>query len=290
MSASAGANEAIVLRSLLFVPGDRPDRMRKALGSGADALILDLEDAVAPEKKLYARESIAGLLAAGLADMPIFVRINSLDSPDLAADIALVAASRPAGVMLPKAESGASIANLDRILADAGVEPLILPIAMETPAAPFALQSYIGSSPRLCGMTWGIEDLAAAVGAVTVREDDGRLTAPYEVVRALLLFAAHAAGVQAIETVYPAINDIDGLAAHARRARRDGFSGMIAIHPAQVPVINEAFAPTPEERGWAERVIEAFDSNPGAGALKLDGRLIDAPHLARARRILPDRK
>jgi len=222
-------------RSLLFVPGDRPDRMEKALGAGADALILDLEDAVLPSAKPDARRVVA---------------------------------------------------QLGRRLAERGnVTASILAIATETPAAMFSLGSY-GGARRLAGLTWGAEDLPAAIGAIASRDEDGRFTPPYELARSLCLFGAAAAGVAAIETVYPAYRDLEGLAAYAARARRDGFTGMMAIHPDQVSVINAAFTPSEAEIAHAKAVVAAFEANPEAGALSLDGRMIDRPHLIQAQRIL----
>jgi citrate lyase subunit beta/citryl-CoA lyase len=270
------------LRSLLFVPGDRPERMNKAAGLDADALILDLEDAVALENKPRAREDVAGFLAQPRT-ATVFVRINPLDSGLAEDDLAAILTSRPDGIVLPKAEGAASLARLDRMLSG---ETRILPIATETPAAMFALGSYGGVTPRLCGLTWGAEDLPAAIGAATSREADGSYTAPYQLARSLTLFGAHAAGVPAIETVYPDFRDLDGLAAYAARGRRDGFTGMMAIHPAQVPVVNAAFTPSQQEVAHARRVIAAFDAEPGAGVLQLDGRMIDAPHLKAARALL----
>jgi citrate lyase subunit beta / citryl-CoA lyase len=273
------------LRSLLFVPGDRLDRMVKALDSGADALILDLEDSVAPEKKRQARKDVAEFLARprGRA-LRLFVRINPLN---LAADedLAAIVPHRPDGLLLPKAEGGASLAELDRRLAVLGdTAAHILPIATETPAAIFALGSFGKVTSRLCGLTWGAEDLPAATGATNSREPDGRYTAPYEMVRALALFAAHAAEVPAIETVFPMLRDESGLKTYAARGRRDGFSGMLAIHPAQVPVINAAFTPSRDEIAWARRVVEAFAK--GVGVVEMDGRMLDSPHLKQARQIL----
>jgi citrate lyase subunit beta/citryl-CoA lyase len=274
------------LRSLLFVPGDRPERMEKALGLGADALILDLEDAVAADRKAFARGAIAEFLARAPRPATLFVRVNPNDSAFIDADLAAIVPGRPDGIMLPKAEGALSLRDLDKRLADLGDnDTRILPIASETPAAIFTLGSYGGVTPRLCGLTWGAEDLPAAIGA-TARKEDGRYTEPFEVVRALALFAAHAAGVPAIETVYPAFRDLDGLAAYAARGRRDGFTGMMAIHPTQVAPINAAFTPTEAEIDWARRVVAIFDDNPGAGALTLDGKMVDAPHLKQARRLL----
>jgi citrate lyase subunit beta/citryl-CoA lyase len=274
------------LRSLLFVPGDRPDRMEKALGAGADALILDLEDAVIPDRKNEARQAVAAFLERPRA-MPIFVRINPLTTDLADQDLAAVASRRPEGIVLPKAEGGASVIELNRRLAALrNMDARILPIATETPAGIFALGTFGDAGKRLCGLTWGAEDLPAAIGAATSREADGRYTPPYEVVRTLALFGAHAAGVPALETVYPALDDKAGLAAYAARGRRDGFSGMLALHPAQIPVINAAFTPSGEELDWARRVVAAFKSGDGGGALRLDGRMIDAPHLKLAQRLL----
>jgi citrate lyase subunit beta/citryl-CoA lyase len=273
------------MRSLLFVPGDRPDRMEKALACGADALILDLEDAVATSAKLEARRAVAAFVEAN-SGAPLWVRINPLDSPESDRDLQAVLPSHPHGIVLPKAEGGASVAELARRLGERGnVTAQILAIATETPAAIFQLGTYAGAK-RLAGLTWGAEDLPAAIGAFTSREADGSYTAPYELARSLCLFGAAAAGVAPIETVYPDFRDLDGLAAYAARARRDGFTGMMAIHPHQIPVINEAFTPSEAELEHARAVVAAFDANPGAGALSLGGRMIDRPHLVQAQRIL----
>ena len=271
------------LRSLLFVPGDRPDRMAKAASCGADALILDLEDSVAEEKKAEARKAAAAFMA-GQRLLPIFVRINGATMDQ---DLSAVIPSKPDGIVLPKAEGGGALRDLDQRLTALGdTKAAILPIATETPAAIFALGSYGGITQRLCGLSWGVEDLSAAVGASTAREVDGRYTPLFETVRALALFGARAASVPAIETIFPALNDEEGLKAYAERGRRDGFGGMLAIHPAQIPVINKALTPSAAETEWARRVVEAFAANPHAGVLKVDGQMLDAPHLARARNIL----
>jgi citrate lyase subunit beta / citryl-CoA lyase len=273
------------LRSLLFVPGDRPDRMEKALGAGADALILDLEDAVAPAAKAEARRAVAGFVDAH-NPARLWVRINPLDGDEADRDLAAVLSSHPDGIVLPKAEGGASVAELARRLTERGnATASILAIATETAAAIFQLGSY-GGAKRLAGLTWGAEDLPAAIGAATSREPDGRFTPPYELARSLCLFGAAAAGVAAIETVYPAFRDLEGLAAYAARARRDGFTGMMAIHPDQVPVINAAFTPSEAEVAQARAVVAAFEASPGAGVLSLDGRMIDRPHLVQAQRTL----
>ncbi len=273
------------LRSLLFVPGDRPDRMEKALGAGADALILDLEDAVAPQNKQVARHEVAHFLNQH-NDARIFVRVNPLDSPDNEKDLNAIVPSHPDGIVLPKAEGGAAVTELAKRLSErSNATAQILAIATETPAAIFGLGTY-GGARRLLGLTWGAEDLPAAIGVATSREEDGSFTAPYEIARALCLFGAAAAGVLPIETVYPAFKDLEGLAAYAARARRDGFLGMMAIHPAQVPVINQAFTPSEAELAHARAVIAAFEANPGVGTLSLEGRMLDRPHLVQAQRIL----
>jgi citrate lyase subunit beta/citryl-CoA lyase len=273
------------LRCLLFVPGDQPDRMEKALGSGADALILDLEDAVAVSAKPAARAAVAAFVACSPRTSKLFVRINPLASGMAAADLDAVLPARPDGLVLPKAEGAASISALAEML-KAYEAIKVLPITTETPSAIFGLATYATVRARLAGLTWGAEDLSAAIGAAASREPDGAFTAPYQMVRSLALFAAHAAGVPAIETVFPAFGDLDGLAAFAARARRDGFSGMMAVHPAQVPIIRAAFTPSEDERAHAQAVVDAFSANPRAGVLRLEGEMIDAPHLKQALSIL----
>lgn len=278
------------LRSLLFVPGDRPERMEKALGYGADALILDLEDSVAASAKPAARIAAAEFLSRpNRADskVALFVRINPLDGGLADDDLAAVAAAKPDGIMLPKAEGGKSVTDLLARLAKLGNDSaLIFPLVTETPAAIFEIGSYGGVSPRICALSWGAEDLPAAIGATSSREADGSYTAPYELVRSLTLFGAHAAGVAAIETVFPDIKNMDALTAYAARGRRDGFTGMMAIHPAQIPVINAAFTPSDAERAHAQKIVDAFAAQPDAGVLQIDGKMVDFPHLKQARRIL----
>jgi citrate lyase subunit beta / citryl-CoA lyase len=278
----------VKLRSLLFVPGDRRDRIEKALGTRADALILDLEDSVAPSTRAAARSAVSDALSIDISrrPKPLFVRVNPLDGDQIEADLDAILKWHVDGIVLPKAEGGASVDELARRLTARGnAATVILPIATETPAAMFALGTY-GGAKRLIGLTWGAEDLPAAIGAATSREEDDSFTPPYELARSLCLFGAAAAGVAPIETVYPAFRDKDGLAAYAARARRDGFTGMMAIHPDQVPIINAAFTPSAAEIAHARAVVAAFDANPGAGALSLDGRMIDRPHLVLAQRIL----
>lgn len=274
------------LRSLLFVPGDRPERFAKAAASGADALILDLEDSVVEDRKVLAREAIGAWLADA-PETPCFVRVNPLGTAAIHDDLAALAACRPAGLVLPKADGAASIRALVALVARSGaVCPPILPIATETAAALFQLGSYGDVAAHLAGLTWGAEDLPAAIGAVSARDSDGGYTAPFAMVRALALFAAHAAAVPAIETVYPDIADADGLAAYVARGRRDGFTGMLAIHPAQIDAIHRGFTPSDEEVAAAREIVAAFVAQPAAGALRLHGRMIDRPHLEQARRLL----
>jgi len=272
------------LRSLLFVPADRPERFAKAAASGADAIILDLEDSVAPERKAFGREAIAEWLASP-RDCVAFVRVNPLDGDHTRADLVAALPAAPDGIMLPKAEGAADIQALIALAEGAHVPP-ILPIATETPAAIFELGTFRQVREKLAGLTWGAEDLPASVGASTSREEDGRYTAPFELARSLTLFAAHAAGVPAIDTVFPRIEAMDDLNAYIGRARRDGFTGMMAIHPVQVAAINDGFTPSEAEIARARAVVDAFRANPGAGVLKLDGKMIDRPHLIQAQRVL----
>jgi citrate lyase subunit beta/citryl-CoA lyase len=275
------------LRSLLFVPCDRPDRMVKAVRSSADAVILDLEDSVAPARKPEARVALKAFLADDSSPMTKLVRINPLESGLARTDIDALADHRPDGLVLPKAAGRSSIERLDRWLDAVGLGDIpILPIATETPAALFELGSYREVSSRLIALTWGAEDLSAAIGAASARHSDGRFRPPYELARSLALFAAHAAGVPAIETVHPDFSDMNVLAIVARRAARDGFSGMLAIHPSQIDIIHAAFAPSADELARAHAIVEAFAGQPEAGALSLHGEMIDAPHLRLAQRLI----
>lgn len=297
----------MIPRSWLFVPGDSSSKMAKAAGSGADALILDLEDSVAAANKAAARSTVLDFLRQPMQPAPmqaspiqpspiqIWVRINPLGTPHWQLDLEVAVKGGAAGVVLPKSESGETLrvvaqwldANATTLDANRAAETLgILPIATETAAALFHLGTYIGVTARLRGLTWGAEDLSAAVGAATAREPDGSYTPLYQLARSLCLAGAAAAGAPPIETVYPDFRDLDGLAAYAARGRRDGFLGMMAIHPAQVAVINAAFSPDPAEIDFARRVVDLFAAHPGAGTLSLDGKMLDAPHLAQARRIL----
>lgn len=278
-------------RSLLFVPGDRPDRFTKAAESGADAIILDLEDSVAPDNKAKARDAVAEWLSGDRLGVPAIVRVNPQDSHVTHDDLASILPYLPDAIMLPKAEGARSV-NWLRAEAAAVADtpegdcPPVLPIATETPGGIFDLGTLREVAHYLAGVSWGAEDLPAAIGAATSRRQDGSYTSPYELARSLTLFAAHAAGVAAIDTVFPSISDEEALGAYIARAARDGFTGMLAIHPAQVPIINAGFTPTTEQVAHAHMVVDAFAANPGAGVLQVGGQMIDAPHLKSARAVL----
>jgi citrate lyase subunit beta / citryl-CoA lyase len=283
------------LRSLLFVPGDSEKKMARAESVPADALIFDLEDAVAPEHKATARARVREFLEAHPANrrQQLWVRINPLDHADAGADLAAVIPGQPDGVVLPKTRSPDDIEVLSQRIGMYEVEHdllrgaiRILPVATETPQAIFTLGGYVQCGKRLAGLTWGAEDLAAAIGATSNRKGDGRWTAPYQLVRSLCLFAAHAAGVEAIDTLWANFRDPVGLEMSCALARRDGFSGKLAIHPDQVEVINRCFMPSQKEVARARRIVELFEANPGVGTLALDGVMLDLPHLQLARRIL----
>lgn len=279
-----------MIRSFLFVPGDSERKLEKATSVGADALIVDLEDSVTAESRPRARE-LSSEFATGKAG--IWIRINPVDSSDALADLEAVMPAAPDGIVVPKPRSADDVLRVavkldeleDRHGLGAG-RTRILPLCTERPRALFALDSYVGSTPRLAGLTWGAEDLGAALGARANRDENGRWLPPYELARSLCLIAAAAAEVPAFDTVYTDFRDADGLARYASNAARDGFAGMLAIHPTQVKVINEAFSPRAEEVQRAERIVALFEQNPRAGALALEGEMIDRPHLIQARRIL----
>ena len=282
------------LRSLLFVPGDSQRKFDKAAQSGADALILDLEDAVAPSRKDEARAIVSTLLEDWTPrDWLFYVRINPLGTGLTDADLSAVVKPGLDGILLPKANGAPDVsaiaATLDRLEAAAGMQPGSVRIAVvstETPRAMFNLGSYAPAHPRLVALTWGAEDLAAAIGATNNKEPDGSWTSPYVVARSLCLFAAAAAEVLGIETLYADFRDPEGLERDCRRSRRDGFPGRIAIHPDQVAVINRAYSPSDEEIAEARRIVEAFAAQPDAGTLGIDGKMYDIPHLNAARKTL----
>jgi len=281
-------------RSWLFAPGDTLAKMQKAAGCGAGAVILDLEDSVAAANKPAARALVADFLSERIIGGPqLWVRINPLSTAFASADLAAVAPAAPDGIVLPKPDSAADAlalaGQLERIEAEAGLERgaiRILPIATETPASVFNLGGYGNVGARLAGLTWGAEDLPAAVGAQTNRTPDGQFTDLCRIVRSLCIAGAAVAGVPAIETVYPAFRDLEGLKAYAEAGRREGFVGMMAIHPAQVEIIEAVFRPSEAEIAHARQVLDLFAANPGAGVLALDGKMLDKPHLVQAERLL----
>ena len=284
------------MRSLLFVPGDSSRKLEKALASGADVLLIDLEDSVDLSAKEEARRVTAAFLSEQQAtsDRPrLFVRVNGLTTGLTDADLDGVMQAAPDGIVLPKTVGGADVAHLGAKLAVREAEfdlqdgaTRILAIATENAAGVFALGTFAGASHRLMGMTWGGEDLSADLGAETNRDADGAYTDPYRLARSLTLLGAAAAGVDAVDSVFTNFRDMAGLEAECRMARRDGFVAKMAIHPAQVPVINEAFTPSQEAIDKAKAVIEAFKANPGAGVVGVNGEMLDRPHQLRAERLL----
>jgi citrate lyase subunit beta/citryl-CoA lyase len=282
------------LRSLLFVPGDSERKFAKARDTGADALILDLEDAVAPENKPLARRLVRTALdTAGRRDWTFWVRINALDTGLTLDDLAAVVGPGLDGIMVPKANGAADVARighwLDALEVRAGMARgtvRIIVVATETPTALFALGSYAPAHERLAGLTWGAEDLGAVVGSTANKEPDGDWTAPYVLARSLCLFAAAAADVARIDTLYADFRDAAGLEASCRTAQRDGFTGRIAIHPDQVATINRCFTPSDADIAHARRVVAAFEAAQGIGTVGIDGKMYDIPHLKLARRIL----
>lgn len=282
------------LRSLLFVPGDSERKFAKAQASGADVLILDLEDSVAPTKKAEARALVAGWLdERGQRDWAFFARINPFDTSLTLGDLAAVVKPGLDGILIPKANGAHDINRigyyLDALEKKAGMpvgSVKIAVVATETPAAMFALGSYAPAHPRLVGLTWGAEDLGAAIGATGNKLPGGEWTFPYQVARAQCLYAAAGAGVAPIDTLYADFRDPSGLEQSCREARRDGFTGRIAIHPDQVEAINRCFSPSDEEVAEARKVVTAFAAEPDAGTLGIDGKMYDIPHLKAALRTL----
>jgi citrate lyase subunit beta/citryl-CoA lyase len=284
----------MAMRSWLFVPGDSQVKLDKVAGIGADVVIVDLEDAVAPPAKPTARMLARGFLQAHRERFSRWVRINPLDSPQWREDLAAVMPGRPDGIMVPKASGPEQLqalaAELHQHEQREGVQPgstRIVPLVSETPAAALGIASYAGApQPRLAGLTWGAEDLSAAIGASRKRDARGYWADTFRYVRAQVLLTAHARGVLAIDTLHADFRDLEGHRTIAADAYADGFAGMLAIHPGQVPVINAAFTPGEEEIAHARAIVAAFSANPGAGALQLDGKMIDQPHLEQARRLL----
>ena len=286
------------MRSLLFVPGDSPRKIAKALESGADVVIMDLEDSVAAAAKAEGRrvvaETLKSLDAKARAQAPtLYVRVNALDTGLTEDDLSAVMAGAPDGVMQPKTGSAADVKALAEALYHQETahdiengRTGIVAVATETAGSLFHLGGYADAGPRLQGMAWGAEDLSADLGATTNKDEAGVYTDPYRLARTLCLAGAVAAGVAPIDTVYVNFRDEDGLRAECAAGARDGFAAKMAIHPAQVPVINEAFTPSAEAVGRAERIVAAFADAGDAGVIGLDGEMLDRPHLTRAEKLL----
>ena len=289
----AAITERAGARSWLFAPGDSERKMEKASGGPADAVIFDLEDAVAEAAKPKARHQTAAFLAAQASDRSrFFVRINPLQGPHALMDLTAVMPSRPGGIMLPKSRGRADVECLHHYLSAlevaAGIEQgttRVIALVTETAASMFTTGTYAGA-PRLAALTWGAEDLADAVGAADNRNADGSYGFTFEMARSFCLLGAAAAGVAAVETIHGDFRDEVGLRQRARDARRAGFRGMLAIHPAQVEVINEAFTPSAEELRQAREIVDLFANSPGAGVIGHRGEMLDRPHLARAKAVL----
>jgi citrate lyase subunit beta/citryl-CoA lyase len=283
------------MRSLLFVPADSERKLAKSEDIDADVVILDLEDSVAPANKDAARALARAYLArhAKGRRAQLWVRLNAMTTPDFEEDLAGIMAGRPDGIMQPKTTSPDDVIalgqRLDVLETEFGLvigSTSIIPVATETPEALFAMGDFARCGERLAGVTWGAEDLGAEIGASANRDADGNWTFPFQLARSLCMFAASAAGVAPIDTIHANFKDSDGLRHACNEARRDGFAGKMAIHPSQVEIINEAFTPSREEIEMATRIVAAFAEEPDAGALSLDGRMIDIPHLKQARKIL----
>ena len=285
------------IRSFLFIPGDSEKKLGKVDGVAADAFILDLEDAVAVARKPMARE----MVPAFIKERPrtgrksqLWVRVNPLDTPWTLEDLAAIVPVAPDGIMLPKVNGPEDVARVSHYLsaleAASGVEQgsiRILPVATETTVSPFRLGDYAAAGlDRLYGLTWGAEDLSSAIGASGNTDANGEWTHTYKMVRSLCLLGAHAAGGEAVDTLYVDFRDPEGLRASCKAARAEGFSGRVAIHPAQVDIINESFSPSSDEVDFARRVVELFAANPDSGTLGLDGKMLDIPHLKQAERTL----
>ncbi|TRD00461.1 CoA ester lyase [Mesorhizobium sp. WSM4303] len=283
------------MRSLLFVPGDSEKKLEKGFGAGADVVIVDLEDSVAPQNKVAAR-GIAACFIAGnrqQTSSAIYIRVNDLSSGLTDDDLAALVSAKPDGIMLPKSNSGQDVQQLsaklrvheaENRLPDGGIK--ILPIITETAAGVLAAASYAGASARLAGLTWGAEDLSAAIGARAARDDNGRYTDVFRLARSMTILAAGAAEVAAIDTVFPNFRDMATFQAECMEAERDGFTGKMAIHPAQVPVINAAFTPSAEAVERSQAIVSAFEAAGNPGVVGIDGKMYDRPHLRLAERLL----
>jgi citrate lyase subunit beta/citryl-CoA lyase len=280
------------MRSMLFIPADSEKKFARGQISGADGLIIDLEDSVAAAKRPEARKLAAQMLSTPHPKQKFYVRINPLYSGDTLKDLAAIMPARPDGIVFPKSTPEGTV-ELDHYLsafeAAAGSEigsTRIFCIATETAGAMFKLGGYEGCSKRLMGLSWGAEDLSAAIGAAHNRRPDGIYDDSFRLARALCLLGASAADVQPIDTVYTDFKNSDGLRNECLAARREGYTGKIAIHPDQVPVINEAFTPSAQEIDWAKKVVAVFAANPDSGTIGLEGKMLDRPHLVLAQRVL----
>lgn len=287
----------MTLKSLLFVPGDSEKKLAKATSTGADALLLDLEDAVSQDRLPIARGLVLDYLKShDRSSQQVWVRINPLNTQLSLPDLVAVMPGKPDGIVLPKPLNASDVLQLDHFLSaleqregiNAG-HTRILPVATEVAGALFSLNTYAGCSARLAGLTWGAEDLATAVGASTNKKDNGEFDDTFVLARSLCLLAAAHAGVQAIDTLSVDFRHADSLQADVQRAKRQGFSGKLAIHPDQVAIINAGFTATPEELQHAQRIVDAFAQAGGAGAVQLDGKMVDKPHLTQALRLLSTR-
>jgi citrate lyase subunit beta / citryl-CoA lyase len=283
------------MRSLLFVPGDSEKKLEKAFGAGADVVIVDLEDSVAPHNKRPARDIAARFIAERRqqTQSAIYVRINDLATGLTDDDLAALVPARPDGIMLPKSNGGQDVQQLSAKLrvheAENGMPDgalKILPIISETAAGVLAAASYTKASTRLVGVTWGAEDLSAAIGARAARDGNGRYTDVFRFARTMTILAAGAAEVAAIDTVFPNFRDMAAFDAECAEAERDGFTGKMAIHPAQVPVINAAFTPSGEAVDRSAAIVAAFEAAGNPGVVGIDGKMYDRPHLRLALRLL----
>ena len=284
------------MRSFLFVPGDSVRKFESAKKTAADALILDLEDSIAPDQKVVARGITREMLGSRNPDQKMYIRVNALDTGMTLADLAAVMPGRPDGIVLPKCAGAADVNHLALYLEAfeaasnlAQGSTRIVVVATETARAVLKLLDFEGASPRLWGMMWGAEDLAASLGASRNRTA-GRFHGPFLLARYLCLISAAAAGVVAIDTIATDIDDLVALREEAIAARRDGFLSKAIIHPKHVDVVNAAFMPSDEEIAWSKKVVKAFDDSPNSGVVKLDGKMLDKPHLRAAEKVLAQAK
>jgi len=268
-------------RSWLFVPADSERKISKALESDADAVIFDLEDSVAPAQKAAARDILKALPKASNGPQ-WWVRVNPIGSEFHKDDLSLIGSAYVHGIVLPKAESGDDVTELAHRTGNIPIHAIVT----ETPASLFGLLSYRQPGLPLAAMSWGAEDLSAALGASSKYDSNGDLSFTYRMARSLCLAGAVAAGVQPVDGVFADFKDDAGLRAEAEAARREGFTGKLAIHPAQVAVINAAFTPSPDDIAHAEEIVAAFEAHPDAGVLSVGGKMVDRPHLVQARRVL----